>query len=170
MSVPTSKYATRHLRARPVSNFIVPVSNFIVPVSDFIVLCRTLLFVHTKMAEYVILIWFQGQNKHKSNDDNTSYHRRVVTGLRVFPAEFFNAAAAGGCSAHSLLGHQWTSMLRFPLLSRCAVQFGDLLCCTLISLKRASAIGGGPPWPAAAHRNFLASDLRTCQLRPEPSG
>lgn len=48
------------------------------------------------MAEYVILILFHGQNKHKRNDDNTSYHRRMVTGLRVFPAKFFNAAAAGG--------------------------------------------------------------------------
>lgn len=30
-----------------------------------------------KLPRYPILNVFHGQNKHKSNDDNTSYHRRV---------------------------------------------------------------------------------------------
>jgi hypothetical protein len=36
------------------------------------------------MAEYAILIVFHAQNKHKFNDDNTSYHRSDATR----PSEF----------------------------------------------------------------------------------
>ena len=50
----------------------------------------------TKMAEYVILIVFHSQNKHKSNDDNTTYHRREAAHIGAYLIVFrlFNAFGA----------------------------------------------------------------------------
>jgi hypothetical protein len=39
-----------------------------------------------KLPRYPILNVFHGQNKHKSNDDNTSYHRRFMNGTSLLTA------------------------------------------------------------------------------------